>query len=97
MRWLSGATTILFMTCRDAAPLISRAMDRPLKPRDRAAVRVHLAICAACRRYRSQLRFVHRLMEAVGPSHPPLHSDAPRLSAEARARIGLRLEQHNRP
>jgi len=98
VRWLSGARTILFMTCRDAAPLISQAMDRPPDPRDRAAVGLHLAICAACRRYRGQLRFVRRLLEQVGPAGPPPRPDAPpQLSAEARARIRLRLEQHDRP
>jgi predicted anti-sigma-YlaC factor YlaD len=81
------------MTCRDAAPLISQAMDRPLDPVDRAAVGLHLAVCPPCRRYRGQLLFVRRLLEQVGPSGPPPRSGAPQLSVEARARIRQRLEQ----
>lgn len=38
----------LFLSCREAAHLISEGLDRELGPLDRVALRVHLEICDAC-------------------------------------------------
>jgi predicted anti-sigma-YlaC factor YlaD len=91
MKWLRGAKSLLFMTCRDAAPLISQAMDHKLGRQDRAAVGLHLAVCASCRRYRGQLTFLRRLLARLGG--PGLRSDASPLSPQAKTRIRVRLER----
>ena len=96
MNWLGGARSILFMTCREAAPLISQRMDRPLARVDGTAVRLHLAVCASCRRYRGQLGFLRRLLEQIGRAEPA-PTAAARLSVEARARIGVKLAQGEQP
>lgn len=43
------------MTCKEAAALMSQAMDRRLGWMERLGLRLHLAICAGCASYRTQL------------------------------------------
>lgn len=37
-----------FLTCRQAARLISAKLDRELNPLERLGLRLHLRICTAC-------------------------------------------------
>jgi predicted anti-sigma-YlaC factor YlaD len=91
MKWLRGAKSLLFMTCRDAAPLISHAMDHKLGRHDRAAVGLHLAVCTSCRRYRDQLAFLRSCLAQMHGAG--LRSDASTLSPKAKTRIRVRLER----
>ena len=91
MKWLRTAKSLLLMTCRDAAPLISRAMDQKLPRQDRAAVGLHLTVCASCRRYRGQLSALRRLLAQFGG--PGLPSDTSPLSPQAKTRIRIQLER----
>jgi hypothetical protein len=91
MKWLRGLRTLLFLNCRQAAQLISRAMDRQLGVQDYAALRTHLFICPHCRRYNGQLTLLRRAMVLVHASQ--LRSAEPALSPPARARIALHLAQ----
>jgi hypothetical protein len=54
--------------CREAAKLMSQAMDRPLPFWQRLALGLHLAICDACRNARRQMlalrAAVGRLLES---------------------------------
>jgi predicted anti-sigma-YlaC factor YlaD len=91
MKWVRGLRSLLFLTCRDAAPLISHAIDRELPPLDRTAVRLHLSICPSCRRYRGQLTWMRRVLalscdRLTGPGVEPL-------SRQARSRIRLALQR----
>ncbi|MEO8224825.1 MAG: zf-HC2 domain-containing protein [Gammaproteobacteria bacterium] len=43
-------------SCRDISALVSRAMDGRLSLGERFRVRIHLAICGACRRFARQVR-----------------------------------------
>ncbi|MEO8444692.1 MAG: zf-HC2 domain-containing protein [Gammaproteobacteria bacterium] len=43
-------------SCRDISALVSRAMDTRLTVGERVRVRLHLAICSACRRFARQVR-----------------------------------------
>jgi predicted anti-sigma-YlaC factor YlaD len=90
MRWTRALNLALFMTCRDAAPRISHGMDRTLSLEDRTAVRLHLAICPSCRRYRRQIALLRRVL-ALMPHYPNRAGDEP-LPAAARARIRRALE-----
>ncbi len=87
----------LTLTCDEATRLLSGSQDRDMAGAERLALRVHLFICAACRRYRRQLRFMR---DAVRKLLEPSEDDAasvppgPSLSAEARERIKHNL--HNR-
>jgi predicted anti-sigma-YlaC factor YlaD len=80
---------MLFMRCRSAARLISQAMDRPLPTEESAALRVHLAICPACRRYRGQLALLRRVLRAVEGQG---YSGVSPLPPDARRRIRVALE-----
>ena len=90
MRWLRNLKLLLLMTCRDAAPLISYAMDRRLAAADRAALRVHLSICPSCRRYRGQLVFLRGVLAHLG-NIEWAPADFEPLAPEARVRMRLRL------
>jgi predicted anti-sigma-YlaC factor YlaD len=91
MRRWSALRLILFLTCRDAAPLISHAMDRRLEKPEHAALRVHLAICPNCRRYRRQLMLLRRALMLLAGMQPPPPADA--LPPEARSRIRQAVRQ----
>ncbi len=45
-------------TCRDVSALVSRAMDARLSLGERLRVRLHLAICDACRRFARQVQLL---------------------------------------
>lgn len=48
------------MNCRQAARLLSAAMDRPLTRGERLALRLHTLLCTGCRNYRRQIAFLRR-------------------------------------
>lgn len=91
MRWWRGLKLLLFMTCRDAAPLISHAMDQKLTGHERAAVGLHLSICPSCRRYRGQITLLRHVLLRLVPISTR-HSSAA-LSPDAKLRIRSRLER----
>lgn len=43
------------LTCRESTELMSQARDRALTRRERLALYVHWAMCAACRRFDRQM------------------------------------------
>jgi uncharacterized protein YcgI (DUF1989 family) len=48
------------LTCKEASLLVSQSIDRRLSWRERWGVRAHLFICAACRRFKRHMEFLHR-------------------------------------
>ena len=88
------AHRILTMPCRHSAQLISESLDRPLRFRERLALRIHLLYCTGCRRFRTHLALMRRWMRIDEPAtqaaaaHPLAH-----LSATARARIEARIDE----
>jgi predicted anti-sigma-YlaC factor YlaD len=78
-------------SCREAARLASRAIDGPLPFSSRLALRLHLAMCSACRVYRRQIGQIDRLVrgrDAAAPDDVQLQ-----LSPEARERISKALRR----
>ena len=53
-------------TCRDISAMVSRAMDARLTVRERWRVRLHLALCAACRRFERQVQLLRRGARQLG-------------------------------
>ena len=43
------------LVCREAARLITESYQRPLRWRERIALRVHLTICDACNNFKKQM------------------------------------------
>lgn len=76
-------------SCREAVRLASEALDHPLGLRRRMELRVHLAMCSACRAYRRQIGLLDRLVRGRRP-------DADQeivLTPEARERIRQALRR----
>ena len=91
MSWTRAVKLALFMTCGDAAPRISHAMDRKLSLEERAAVSLHLSICPSCRRYRRQLVLLRRVLALI--QHDAFRAGDEPLPPPARARIREVLER----
>ena len=77
MRRIKEIVRLLTLPCADVARLVSDSLDRPLTRGQRAAVRLHLLYCLACRRYRNQVLFLRRAMARLreglqGPAPAPV-------------------------
>ena len=46
------------ISCKEASRLASQQLERPLTLGERVRFRLHLAICAGCRRMERQFRFL---------------------------------------
>jgi len=86
----------LAYSCRDAAHDLLEADDRPLTRFERFSLRVHLALCAPCRRYRRQLEVVREATRSIARDGVGHEAAAPGLDDEARSRIleGLTTRRH---
>lgn len=61
------------MMCKEATRLMSLKRDRPLTFQERLSLRLHLAMCDACRECDRQFELLHRVGEHYAP---PLEDDA---------------------
>jgi hypothetical protein len=52
------------LSCREASRLLSDGLDKKLSFGDRAALRLHLTLCDACTRLKSQFEFMRRALSA---------------------------------
>lgn len=80
------------LSCKETSLLVSQSRDRPLTWSERLGVRLHLWICAQCRRYERQLRWLDGLRGRLDRA-PEEMSDT-ELSPEARDRIRAAIEAH---
>lgn len=78
-------------TCQEAARLISDARERQLPAIDRIGLRLHLAICGACRRYKRGLEYLSRLLQSKAALDTV--SDEARLSDAAKARMQEKISE----
>src|SRR5262245_2773030 len=84
---LSRGLTLLSPTCKEATRLQSSAMDRKLSLFEKIGLRLHLLLCAWCRRYGAQLKFLRSAARQCEEN-----SELPqKLSPEARERIRQKL------
>jgi hypothetical protein len=97
MNWLSklsGAlgrgVTLISPSCKEATRLQSEAMARKLSLFERVGLRLHLLLCAWCRRYGSQLKFLRSTSQEWEQHEGPAPSQ--RLSPEASERIKQKLQ-----
>ncbi|MEJ2480230.1 MAG: hypothetical protein P8Y78_08635 [Acidihalobacter sp.] len=75
---------MITISCRRAAELLSRSRDEGLEGMNRLALAVHLGLCANCRTYSRQLRWIEQAL-----NRPP----AAGLDDGARLRIARVLEE----
>ncbi len=79
------------LTCKDASRLISEGQERDLNLAERWGLRVHLWMCANCRRFERQIGFLRKSLRRVARDYEKdanLHD----LSPEARERIRRKLK-----
>ena len=50
------------INCKEASRMISAGLDKDLGLVDRAALRLHLAVCDACNKFKFQLVFLRRAL-----------------------------------
>lgn len=74
------------MRCREATRLLSERLTHPLGWRREWALRLHVLICTACRRYNAQIRWLHAHLRGETRAEPTVILDA-----AARERIVARL------
>lgn len=68
------------MMCREATRLISLRQDRPISLQERFSLRLHLAMCVACRECDRQFTLLHGVGRHFGPAEedgPPGPSSSP--------------------
>jgi predicted anti-sigma-YlaC factor YlaD len=65
MSFIRSINLILTLKCREASALIAEGADRDLSRSERWALRLHLAYCSSCRRFRQQLAFLRRLLKGL--------------------------------
>jgi predicted anti-sigma-YlaC factor YlaD len=54
------------LNCKEASRLLSLAQDLELPAPERARLRVHVALCEACRNVEQQFDFLRRAMRRLG-------------------------------
>ncbi|MDP3844710.1 MAG: zf-HC2 domain-containing protein [Oxalobacteraceae bacterium] len=52
-------------TCSEVHHLVSEGLDRNLSPLERARMRFHFLICAACRTFDGQMTLLRRAMRTL--------------------------------
>lgn len=81
--------------CKEMVALMSQSMERPLSPRERVLLKLHLWVCVWCVWYLEQLRLLRASLRArdAAPAAAAPHTSS--LSHEARERIKRSLNQGN--
>jgi predicted anti-sigma-YlaC factor YlaD len=59
------------LACHEVARILSDGLDAELPPAQRARLRLHLAICEACRNVEQQFGLLRRLVRRDEPTAPP--------------------------
>lgn len=86
--------SLLNLSCQEATRLESDSLDRQLSAREKWALRVHVLLCGACRRFRSNLRFMQEIVTRMPiPLSETLVANKLHLSSSRRTRIKTLLEQ----
>lgn len=84
---------MLSLACKRAAELVSASSERGLSLGERLRLRLHLRVCAACARYKTQLRLLRQaLRRRAGRIDEQPGDGAPALPPDARARLKRSLQ-----
>jgi predicted anti-sigma-YlaC factor YlaD len=54
------------LSCKEVARLLSDGQDRELDATERTRLKLHLAICTACRNVEQQMELIRRAMKRLG-------------------------------
>lgn len=64
-------------SCNESTRLMSEALERPLSWGEWLALRGHLLMCGACRRFERQLDWLRGLGQRYVPTEPPADGSPP--------------------
>lgn len=81
------------LSCNDATVWISRNMDQRLPPLRALQIWAHVRVCALCRRFRFQARFLRRALRSYARMTERQAAGSVRLSADARMRLQRALQE----
>lgn len=79
-------------TCKQMVALMSASMERPLTPRERITLRMHLWICAWCAWYLEQVHVLRTALRERGTQVTEEEVTNIALPADARERIKRTLD-----
>lgn len=74
------------LTCKDASRLVSEGQERKLGFRERLGLRLHLWMCAQCRRFERQIQLLRRALQRMA-AQTDVEAQTTSLTPEARERI----------
>ena len=74
------------LTCKEASRLVSEGQERKLALRERLGLRLHLWMCARCRRFEQQIRLLRRSLRRVA-TQAEIEAPVAMLTPESRERI----------
>ena len=77
------------LNCRQVTRLVSQSIDAKLPWYQWLGMRIHLLYCVWCRRYASQIHFLHKACKQSGsePEARPSHTLSPEAKDKMRARL----------
>ena len=61
----------LMLPCEEVTRLVSQGLDRRLGFSERAALRLHFAICGGCRNFDRQLKLLREAVQQLGEADGP--------------------------
>ena len=59
------------LKCSEVARILSDGLDATLPPTQRTRLRMHMAICEACRNVEQQFGLLRRMVRCAEPGEPP--------------------------
>jgi predicted anti-sigma-YlaC factor YlaD len=87
MNVLSDIKMVLTLKCEESSRLLSAELDRPLRPAERIALRMHLFVCRACRHARGAFARIQDVLRLMDQQTSEGGGYLPHLSPEAGERI----------
>ena len=95
MNRLKDCWHLLNMPCEGMSRLASESLDRDLSRAERAALRLHVFYCSACRRYQRHIKLIRCAMQSLA-SHLETESPlaGPCLPDHVRERIKSSLKRN---
>jgi predicted anti-sigma-YlaC factor YlaD len=57
------------LTCKEVSAVVSQGLDRKLSVGERFALKMHLALCQACRNFVKQTAFIRRAVKHLAESN----------------------------
>ena len=59
------------LTCKEVSVVVSQGFDRKLTLWERCALKIHLALCDACRKFIQQANFIRRAVKRLADDGAP--------------------------